>query len=108
LKLLAIHDMFGTFVFEVAQTTVKHLPRRCWLSINQDFLMLLDPETKNKVGSYAIDKISHWESNSSGIKFAVIQDQEPLILICRCRVGKKIDRIMNAHCTTVLAQKQTS
>ena len=68
--------------------------------------MLLDPSTKNKVASYAIEKISHWESNISGIKFAVIQDQEPLILICRCRVGKKIDRIMNAHCTTMLAQKQ--
>ena len=40
---------------------------------SQGHLSFLNPKTKSKVVSYALNKVSHWESNSTGIKFAIIQ-----------------------------------
>lgn len=95
LAVLSRSPTFGAAVFEVVQTSVRSLPDKLWLSIDRKGMVLLVPNTKNGVAHYKFADISHWESSTNGIKFAIAEETRTVIFLCRTPFGKRISVTLN-------------
>jgi hypothetical protein len=59
------------------------------------------PHQEAQLALYPFAKISHWESTTLGIKFAIAEEEETVIFLCKTPFGKHIDHIITAYCAAL-------
>ncbi|XP_051536832.1 unconventional myosin-VIIa-like [Myxocyprinus asiaticus] len=93
---------FGSAFFEVKQSTDPNFPEVLLIAINKLGVTLIDPKTKDILGTHPFTKISNWSSGHSYFHITIGNLVRGSKLLCETLLGYKMDDLLTSYISQML------
>ncbi|XP_073791408.1 unconventional myosin-VIIa isoform X3 [Danio rerio] len=93
---------FGSAFFEVKQSSDPHFPEVLLIAINKLGVTLIDPKTKDILGTHPFTKISNWSSGHTYFHITIGNLVRGSKLLCETSLGYKMDDLLTSYISQML------
>nr|XP_055035740.1 unconventional myosin-VIIa isoform X1 [Misgurnus anguillicaudatus] len=93
---------FGSAFFEVKQSTDPNFPEVLLIAINKLGVTLIDPKTKDILGTHPFTKISNWSSGHTYFHITIGNLVRGSKLLCETSLGYKMDDLLTSYISQML------
>ncbi|XP_056586793.1 unconventional myosin-VIIa [Triplophysa dalaica] len=102
LEILYNWPTFGSAFFEVKQSTDPNFPDVLLIAINKLGVTLIDPKTKDILGTHSFTKISNWSSGHTYFHITIGNLVRGSKLLCETSLGYKMDDLLTSYISQML------
>ncbi|XP_016088790.1 unconventional myosin-VIIa isoform X2 [Sinocyclocheilus grahami] len=93
---------FGSAFFEVKQSSDPNFPEVLLIAINKHGVTLIDPKTKDILGTHPFTKISNWSSGHTYFHITIGNLVRGSKLLCETSLGYKMDDLLTSYISQML------
>ncbi|XP_026051993.1 unconventional myosin-VIIa [Carassius auratus] len=93
---------FGSAFFEVKQSSDPNFPEVLLIAINKHGVTLIDPKTKDILGTHPFTKISNWSSGHTYFHITIGNLVRGNKLLCETSLGYKMDDLLTSYISQML------
>uniref|UniRef100_A0A8C1WV52 Myosin VIIAb n=1 Tax=Cyprinus carpio TaxID=7962 RepID=A0A8C1WV52_CYPCA len=93
---------FGSAFFEVKQSSDPNFPEVLLIAINKHGVTLIDPKTKDILGTHPFTKISNWSSGNTYFHITIGNLVRGSKLLCETSLGYKMDDLLTSYISQML------
>uniref|UniRef100_A0A673N1S9 Unconventional myosin-VIIa-like n=1 Tax=Sinocyclocheilus rhinocerous TaxID=307959 RepID=A0A673N1S9_9TELE len=93
---------FGSAFFEVKQSSDPNFPEVLLIAINKHGVTLIDPQTKDILGTHPFTKISNWSSGHTYFHITIGNLVRGNKLLCETSLGYKMDDLLTSYISQML------
>ncbi|XP_073681347.1 unconventional myosin-VIIa isoform X1 [Garra rufa] len=93
---------FGSAFFEVKQSSDLNFPEVLLIAINKHGVTLIDPKTKDILGTHPFTKISNWSSGHTYFHITIGNLVRGSKLLCETSLGYKMDDLLTSYISQML------
>ncbi|XP_067278800.1 unconventional myosin-VIIa [Pseudorasbora parva] len=93
---------FGSAFFEVKQSSDTNFPEVLLIAINKLGVTLIDPKTKDILGTHPFTKISNWSSGHTYFHITIGNLVRGSKLLCETSLGYKMDDLLTSYISQML------
>lgn len=93
---------FGSAFFEVKQSSDPYFPEVLLIAINKLGVTLIDPKTKDILGTHPFTKISNWSSGHTYFHITIGNLVRGSKLLCETSLGYKMDDLLTSYISQML------
>ncbi|XP_048023383.1 unconventional myosin-VIIa [Megalobrama amblycephala] len=93
---------FGSAFFEVKQSSDPNFPEVLLIAINKLGVTLIDPKTKDILGTHPFTKISNWSSGHTYFHITIGNLVRGSKLLCETSLGYKMDDLLTSYISQML------
>ncbi|XP_016332831.1 unconventional myosin-VIIa isoform X2 [Sinocyclocheilus anshuiensis] len=102
LEIIYQWSTFGSAFFEVKQSSDPNFPEVLLIAINKHGVTLIDPKTKDILGTHPFTKISNWSSGHTYFHITIGNLVRGNKLLCETSLGYKMDDLLTSYISQML------
>ncbi|XP_016151526.1 unconventional myosin-VIIa-like [Sinocyclocheilus grahami] len=102
LEIIYQWSTFGSAFFEVKQSSDPNFPEVLLIAINKHGVTLVDPKTKDILGTHPFTKISNWSSGHTYFHITIGNLVRGNKLLCETSLGYKMDDLLTSYISQML------
>ncbi|XP_059382293.1 unconventional myosin-VIIa-like isoform X2 [Carassius carassius] len=102
LEIIYKWSTFGSAFFEVKQSSDPNFPEVLLIAINKHGVTLINPKTKDILGTHPFTKISNWSSGHTYFHITIGNLVRGNKLLCETSLGYKMDDLLTSYISQML------